>query len=525
MPRKTAVQYPSSDLESLQRTVVQLTEAVALLETQVETNEAKIATVESSIPAPHGGLTMVTPLDYGARGDGVADDTVAVQAALDDSPAVYIPEGYTFAVAGANALTLNAGQRLFGGGTILMGSDGNLLLADSVSDVRLEGVTLDGSGAATAGNILLLQTCTDVLIRDCTFLNAYNNALLADECERVTVTENYFDTSRVGYVVAFSGDGVDTTRECKHITVSNNRIRNPATSGINFSETELFSCVGNVVWHDGTGGVHTAGNGGVRCTNGARIGTVAGNTVRGMSRGVFLGESSQITVTGNSIYECYYQGIFVSSDVTDSDYNSVVGNQIFNVNLGGSVADTTAAGVYVKGTGNVVAGNAITDTGSRMRIGVYEAAGSVGNLLYGNRIGGETVSDYVFVSSAPAGGELPYTPAIAGTTTAGVGTYTSQDGHAVRIGDLVWFSARLVWTAHTGTGAMVLTLPANEAGDLPAVEIRHSSVTMAAGNTMQGYIESNVVVLKEVPTGGGADAFVAMDGSGTLHVTGVYRAA
>jgi hypothetical protein len=52
--------------------------------------------------------------------------------------------------------------------------------------------------------------------------------------------------------------------------------------------------------------------------------------------------------------------------------------------------------------------------------------------------------------------EGTFTPVIAGQATAGAGTYTSQVGRYTRIGRAVHFTVYIVWTAHTGTGGMVL---------------------------------------------------------------------
>jgi len=52
-----------------------------------------------------------------------------------------------------------------------------------------------------------------------------------------------------------------------------------------------------------------------------------------------------------------------------------------------------------------------------------------------------------------------YTPTISGSTAAGAGTYTHQNGWVFRQGLLVdvWFDIR--WSAHTGTGNLLVDLP------------------------------------------------------------------
>lgn len=119
-----------------------------------------------------------------------------------------------------------------------------------------------------------------------------------------------------------------------------------------------------------------------------------------------------------------------------------------------------------------------------------------------------------------------FTPTIAGTTTAGTGTYTTQTGNYVKIGKLVIFSLYLVWTAHTGTGNISVTgLPfSNIASNPTPANIYHSLITLTAGNVLSGYIGSSASSfgLKQLPTGGGGAVDVPMDTSATLMVSGSY---
>jgi hypothetical protein len=121
----------------------------------------------------------VSVLDKGAVGDGVADDTAAINAALATGKTVRFPKGYTFKTQGLHQVTTN-GQRIVIDGTVqydgvrrrLSGSSdedpdavfgffGLFQVLDQVEGVSFEGHgTMDGSwlrSGATATNQLLFR--------------------------------------------------------------------------------------------------------------------------------------------------------------------------------------------------------------------------------------------------------------------------------------------------------------------------------------------------------------------------------
>jgi predicted RecA/RadA family phage recombinase len=124
-----------------------------------------------------------------------------------------------------------------------------------------------------------------------------------------------------------------------------------------------------------------------------------------------------------------------------------------------------------------------------------------------------------------------FTPAIEGTTIAGVGTYTAQTGNYVRIGNLVFISVALNWTAHTGTGNIngITGLPFSSASDggNQILSISTGALAMTASNFPFALIFPNdtMINIRQSPTGGGAAAVIAMDAVASVNVTGVYRIA
>lgn len=83
-------------------------------------------------------------LDYGAVGDGVADDTAAIQAAFDASENVMSPGGYNYKITAP--ITIGGG-RIFDGGrsTITLSGDINGFVFSNSSQIRFKNFSVVGS--------------------------------------------------------------------------------------------------------------------------------------------------------------------------------------------------------------------------------------------------------------------------------------------------------------------------------------------------------------------------------------------
>jgi hypothetical protein len=71
-----------------------------------------------------------------------------------------------------------------------------------------------------------------------------------------------------------------------------------------------------------------------------------------------------------------------------------------------------------------------------------------------------------------------FTPTVVGSTTAGVGTYVTQQGNYTRIGDRLIFNLRLKWSATTGTGNLRiggLPFPSNAAANTHSVPCAYAN--------------------------------------------------
>ncbi|MES2755194.1 MAG: glycosyl hydrolase family 28-related protein [Pseudomonadota bacterium] len=89
------------------------------------------APVASQSVEPPSGLVNVRSLEIGAKGDGVADDTAAIQAAIDRYPRVYLPRG-RYRIDPRVGLSVRNGTQLLGDGpteTLLVADRGGGTIA------------------------------------------------------------------------------------------------------------------------------------------------------------------------------------------------------------------------------------------------------------------------------------------------------------------------------------------------------------------------------------------------------------
>jgi hypothetical protein len=124
-----------------------------------------------------------------------------------------------------------------------------------------------------------------------------------------------------------------------------------------------------------------------------------------------------------------------------------------------------------------------------------------------------------------------WAPTVVGTTTAGTGTYSQQNGQYTKVGNMVTATAYVEWSAHTGTGNMTLgglpftTLSAGANGCGIAIGYAHN-IALTANNVITAYIGGNTTLIRveQYPVGGGGSTAVPMDTLGGIIYTISYLA-
>ena len=132
-------------------------------------------------------MPTISVTDYGAKGNGIADDSLAIQNALNsfaNGGTIIFPKG-TYKV--NNALLFYSNQTLWFeiGAVILQGASIDNLLRtysestwgeyDGVHDCLIYGATFDGGTYTTNNTLVGISHAKNIIFERCVFKNAYGN--------------------------------------------------------------------------------------------------------------------------------------------------------------------------------------------------------------------------------------------------------------------------------------------------------------------------------------------------------------
>lgn len=115
-----------------------------------------------------------------------------------------------------------------------------------------------------------------------------------------------------------------------------------------------------------------------------------------------------------------------------------------------------------------------------------------------------------------------YTPTYLGGTTAGVTTYTFQDGAWTRKGREVTVRGQVAWSAATGTGNAQISLPFAASGGNFTGDLYVNGVTFAAGTPQMLLGSGNSFFTMGSPATNAGPTTVAIEAAGNVIWTVTY---
>lgn len=288
---------------------------------------------------------------FGAKGDGIADDTAAIQAAINMTNAAYVPSG-TYVV--SSTLTLQSNTVIKSESYIntifdfdgLFASSNFLVYGASTDNVTIEGITIDGGLTAFNNDGqdkygIYISNSSNCSIKKCKVTGTERGIIFGVGTTDSTISECIaIDNWYAGF-----GTYATSTNPARRVNIINNvaymsSIQSPLVdycqTGINFEETYDSAVRGNKCFH---------------CSQGIRIENSCDNEVsynvcyENKTSGISLYNSAQRnSVSGNS---CFDNNTDNHNDVLIDDGDNK-GN-----------ADTNCSGINVENNSdsNIIIGN------------------------------------------------------------------------------------------------------------------------------------------------------------------------
>jgi hypothetical protein len=372
---------------------------------------------------------IVSVKDFGAVGDGVADDTVAIQAAAAAISAtggtLYIPKGTYFItgffnISGSNVRITGDGM---GASVIKVGawvdgirvSDGYPSPNSVLENITIENLTIDGNRAGyvngpndTYGNGVNINACDYVTIRNVQVKDAAEQSIVstywqvpAGNIQQSVVIDSCVVINAPQNRIAIGVEGRGRSAKITNNTVefSNNGVVGIYLGHAVGSGTDNGYCVvsNNVV--NGSG-VNTVG---VRVEDNMYNITIANNVISGCDISIRCSSNAQSTfaysVLGNQCIDWSTGGILLFPMFgADTALSIVANNRIFATSpaatswgiiatsktncIGNIIGSAQTAGIAINGNNCVVSGNDIDNSAGYS----IDFGSSNGSYIFGNKI-------------------------------------------------------------------------------------------------------------------------------------------
>jgi hypothetical protein len=520
----------------------------------------------------------VTDAPYLADNTGATSALAAFQAASNASRSIYVPSG-TYKLDNRWLIT-NAGTIIWLAPNVTLNVSGWAYPGSQTPfgnqiHFTAGGCAIYGSGATSVVQLTGGSQANGIGLLHASGLWVYNLVLDGGKAGVTAIADDTFESGIS--VVCSAGGGAPG--DAKAI-IERCEIRNWCQYGVNvYGDKTAGTKVINCDVHDNgkTGDALSVGAG-IVATRAVSDFTVHASRVYGnKNKGIFYSSAGQtaygVTITDNQVHGNGFDGIAVTEEL---NYGCVAGQGTYDITITGNQCRANGRHGILMGTydsvgflrgaivennqcrdnvnyGILLATNATSSQALREfgvqgnvcvgnNIGVGLSAGLTDGIVSGNTVMRNTVTDLSDSASGPTsnisvginlvGTSAPvlqsgaFTPAIIGSTTAGVTTYTTRTGWFWRVGEMVHYVIEATWSGQTGTGNLrVSSMPFAAAAGEPfsAVWVFANNLTATGQATFapaagQTYGDMGVI-------NNGAYNTLAIDTAASIRITGSYRAA
>lgn len=463
---------------------------------------------------------VVSVKDFGAVGDGVADDTTALQAALNSvattGKMLFFPVGdYKI----TDTLTSNAALKMEGESRFSASSGARIIATDKTKDLLIfggasiylrritfvgayfSGVYADGAqnGLTLGSSIIAANDCS---IEECWFFGFPNAAINAFAVQGAVIKANFIENSRYGIYSVYN-IASPTGVFANNILTSN---RFYAVGGnASYAGCAIYldgGSLGNAsVWKWNTitanvfdyVGIATSTLGAVSLHNSSNANVISSNIFNNQrTNDITVDNCFGVLINANQFSRSGREAIVISNN---SRYTQVLNNQISSANyLKASHSASLSAITIDNSDYSQILNNAIWSFAGEERIdyGIAGANTPQNTTASDNDITGALISSVQ--STVLTSGS--FTPVVYGSTVAGTNTYSVQNGIYARQDNQVFFSLQV--TMATKDAAMAgdirisgLPLACRAGAPATALTVFTEQVTLSAGRYVAANIQAN----------------------------------
>lgn len=268
---------------------------------------------------------VINVKDFGAIGNGVTDDTAAIQAAIATAVSgsvIYFPQaqvrynctGFSVPASLTNVLIKGDQAQIYQP----TNANNQLIIPNTCSYITVEGMWFNGVGSARANGIHIRTGADYTTIRNC----------------RIEASSDW------GIQVDSAGAAV------KGFVCENNLFKDTLGDGVHVMNVDGFRISNNTFWQCGDDAIAAlAQSTTIRPLNGVitdnyiygRTTAIAGANTHGF-RGICVMIGRNILIEGNNIYNTYAAGIEISDEYNSALFNegiTVRGNLLYGTNVNG----------------------------------------------------------------------------------------------------------------------------------------------------------------------------------------------